>query len=57
LVTEAEELADVVPNVSDALAAVIEAYEELGKELPAILAPLSKQTPLWIEPLTSVGTK
>jgi antitoxin HicB len=34
LITEADTLEEVVPNVSDALAALIEAYEDLNQPLP-----------------------
>lgn len=34
LITEADTLDDVIPNVADALSALIEAYQELNKPLP-----------------------
>ena len=34
LITEADTLEEVVPNVSDALSALIEAYQDLGKSFP-----------------------
>ncbi len=37
LVTEGDTLEEAVHNVQDALAAVIETYEDLGKQLPANL--------------------
>ncbi|GIK40225.1 MAG: hypothetical protein BroJett011_40580 [Chloroflexota bacterium] len=40
LITEADTLADVGPNVSDALAVVLEIYEDEGRPLPAILGPV-----------------
>lgn len=39
LITEADSLDQVIPNVADALAALIEAYEDLKKSLPTILQP------------------
>jgi antitoxin HicB len=34
LITEADTLEEVIPNVSDALSALIEAYQNLGKSFP-----------------------
>ena len=39
LVTEADTLDEVQPHVADALAALIEIYQDLGRPLPAILKP------------------
>jgi antitoxin HicB len=41
LITEADTLADVAPNVSDALAVVLEIYQDEGRSLPAFLGPVS----------------
>jgi len=41
LITEADTLADVASNVSDALAVVLEIYEDEGRPLPAFLGPLT----------------
>jgi antitoxin HicB len=40
LVTEADTLDEVIPNVTDAFMALIEAYEELNQPLPVIIQPL-----------------
>ena len=40
LITEADTLAEVAVNVGDALAALIEIYEDTGRPLPAFLGPL-----------------
>jgi antitoxin HicB len=37
LITEADTIAEVNANVADALASIIEAYEDLKKPLPPIL--------------------
>ena len=37
LVTEADFMNEVKANVADALAAIIEAYEDLGRSLPQVL--------------------
>lgn len=54
LVTEADTLDEVIPNVSDALAALIEAYEDLNQSLPAVLQPLTPGSPLWTDMLVPV---
>lgn len=54
LVTEADTLDEVRPNVADALAALIEAYEDLNQPLPAILQPLAPDSVIWTETLISV---
>ena len=38
LITEADTLDEVIPNVADALTALIEAYEDLKKPLPEIIS-------------------
>ena len=50
-VTEADTADEIVPNVTDALKAVIEMYEELKQPLPAILQPDAENKPLWAETL------
>jgi antitoxin HicB len=37
LITEGETVAGALVNVQDALAAIIEAYEDLGRPLPPVL--------------------
>jgi antitoxin HicB len=56
LITEADTLDEVIPNVADALAALIEAYEDLNQPLPAVLQPLKPDMPLWTELLVPVTT-
>lgn len=54
LITEADTLEEVIPNVSDALSALIEAYQDLNQPLPSILQPVADRTVLWAESLISV---
>ncbi|MGI9108100.1 MAG: type II toxin-antitoxin system HicB family antitoxin [Pyrinomonadaceae bacterium] len=54
LITEADTLDEVLPNVSDALAAVIESYADLKQPLPEILKPLNPNSPLRAETLVPV---
>ena len=57
LITEADTLDQVQANVADALAALIEMYEDLGKPLPPALQPIATLlgAPIWVETLISVG--
>ncbi len=49
LITEGDTIEEALDNVSDALAAVLEAYEDLGKPLPAALQQAAANVPLWLE--------
>lgn len=51
LITEADTMDEVLPNVTDALQAFIEMYEDLNQPLPAILQPVGENKPLWTETL------
>ncbi len=57
LITEADTLEEVIPNVSDALQALIEAYQDLNQPLPAVLKPIGEDMTLWTESLIPIGTK
>ena len=47
--TEGETLDDALENVKDALAAVIEAYEDLGNPLPLNAQVADANGPVWLE--------
>ncbi|NJL48407.1 MAG: type II toxin-antitoxin system HicB family antitoxin [Leptolyngbyaceae cyanobacterium SM2_5_2] len=49
LVTEGNTIKEVLDNVQDALAAVIEIYEDLGRELPINMKVADMDNPLWLE--------
>ncbi len=49
LVTEGDTLEEAVNNVRDALAAVIEVYEDLGRPFPANLRQDPRDAPIWFE--------
>jgi hypothetical protein len=51
LVTEIDELDDLSTCVHDALAAVIELYEDMGKQFPANLRADYAEAPVWFESL------
>ena len=55
LITEGDTVAEALDNVADALRAIVEAYEDLGRPLPSALrqTTFDRQTPFWIE--TAVG--
>jgi antitoxin HicB len=55
LITEADTLEEVIPNVADALSAIIEAYQDLNQPLPPILQPISEEATLWTESLIPIG--
>ena len=54
LITEVDTVADMNANVADALAAIIEAYEDLKKPLPPILQPFKPDSPMWLETIVSI---
>jgi antitoxin HicB len=51
LVTEGDTVAEALANVEDALTAIVEAYEDLNRPLPAVLehGALDLRVPFWIE--------
>lgn len=51
LITEADTLEEVIPNVTDAVTALLEAYQEMNLPLPDILQPVSQNAPLLAETL------
>jgi antitoxin HicB len=53
LVTEGDSLDEALANVKDALAAVIEAYHDLGRPLPHNTQIPDANSPVWLETLVS----
>lgn len=53
LVTEGETVEEALANVRDALAAVIETYKDLGRNLPRNAEIADASGPLWIETLVT----
>lgn len=49
LITEGDTVKDALDNANDALAAIVEAFKELGQPLPPALQPSKKDSPLWVE--------
>lgn len=54
LVTEGDSVEEAVRHANDALLAIIEAFEDLGRELPPVLQPTRERTPIWMETAVSV---
>ncbi|MBW1708095.1 MAG: type II toxin-antitoxin system HicB family antitoxin [Deltaproteobacteria bacterium] len=51
LVTEIDELDDLNSCVHDALAAVVELYQDMGKQFPGNLRADHAEAPVWFESL------
>lgn len=54
LVTEGDTVDEAVRNAKDALEALIEGFEAIGRPLPAALRPLTEQEPIWLETALAV---
>ena len=55
LVTEGDTIIETLENVKDALAAVIELYEELGRSVPVSTQIPDTSGPVWFETVVSTG--
>jgi antitoxin HicB len=53
LVTEGDTAEEALANVNDALAAVIETYNDLGRPLPSNLQQNDSDGPVWLETVVS----
>jgi antitoxin HicB len=51
LVTEGDTVSEAMANVQDALAAVIETYQDLGRPLPSSAQLPDEASPVWLETL------
>ena len=49
LITEGDDIQDALQNANDALAAIIESFQDLNQPLPSVLQPTQKDTPLMID--------
>ena len=49
LVTEGDTVDAALANVQDAVAAVVEVYEDLGRRLPANTQLVDEEGPVWLE--------
>lgn len=55
LITEGDSVQEAVANASDALAAIIEAFQDLGRPLPGVLQPAAADAPIWVETAVAVA--
>jgi antitoxin HicB len=55
LITEGDSVQAAIFNANDALAAIIEAYQDLGRPLPPILRPATQDAPLWLETALAIA--
>jgi antitoxin HicB len=53
LVTEGDSFYEALENVKDALAAVVELYQDLGRSLPQNTQILDANSPVWLETVVS----
>ena len=53
LITEGDSLDEAFANVKDALVAVIEAYQDLGRALPPNARVADDSSPVWLETLVA----
>lgn len=53
LVTEGDSLNEALENVQDALAAVIELYQDMGRSLPENTLIPDAKSPVWLETVVS----
>ena len=51
LVTEGDTVDEALANVQDALAAVIETYQDLGRSFPVSTQVADASSPVWLETL------
>ncbi len=55
LVTEGDTVEEALANVHDALVAVVEAYQDLGRALPANVRVVDTAQPLWLETVVTAS--
>lgn len=54
LITEGDTVREALANAADALAAILEAYEDLNRPLPPVLRQAEINAPLWLETVIAV---
>ena len=55
LVTEGDTIEEAMENVHDALEATIEAYQDLGRQLPKNVQISDTTSPVWLEALVATS--
>ena len=54
ITTEGDSVQEALANANDALAALLEAFSELGRPLPEELQPSAEGVPMWLETAVAV---
>lgn len=54
LLTEGDTAQEALGNLPDALAALLEAYQQLGRPVPVALKQSQPDSPLWLESLVAL---
>lgn len=54
LITEGETIQEALQNANDALAALIDGFQQLNRPLPIALHAEKKGSPLWVETVLAV---
>ena len=54
LITEGDTAQEALGNIPDALEALLDAYQQLGKTVPAVLKQNPPDSPLWLESLVTL---
>jgi antitoxin HicB len=54
LITEGDTAQEALGNIPDALEALLDAYQRLGKTIPAVLKQNPPDSPLWLESLVAL---
>jgi antitoxin HicB len=54
LITEGDTAQEALSNVADALAALLEAYQTLGRRVPPAIKQSLRAAPLWLETVVAV---
>lgn len=55
LLTEGDTADEALANVQDALAAVVELYQDLGKSLPSSMQLVDAHGPVWLETVVAAS--
>ena len=54
LITEGDTVQEAIQNANDALAAIVEGFQSLGKALPPVLQATNQESPLWVETVLAI---
>jgi len=54
LITEGDTVKEALANASDALTAILEAYQDLNRPLPPALRQTAPDAPLWLETVVAI---